>query len=85
MAISTKTLDATGNQINVDGVSVAWDAMTNAVITSTSRPSISSGTGAPTFTAAQGSMYIRIDGGVNTRVYINTTGATTWTPLTNAA
>lgn len=83
MAVSTKILELSGNQACVDGVTIAWDAMTNAVITS--KPSITSGTGAPTFSAAQGSMYIRIDGGVNTRVYINTTGSTTWTPLTNAA
>ena len=84
MAVSTKTLDLAGNQTVVDGITVAWNAMTNAVITGT-QPSITVGTGAPTFAAGQGSMYIRTDGGVNTRVYINTTGSTTWTPLTNAA
>lgn len=85
MTVSTKTFDLAGNQTVVDGISLAYDAMTNATISNGVRPSITTGTGAPTFTAAQGSMYIRIDGGVSTRVYINTTGSTTWTPLTNAA
>lgn len=45
-----------------------------------------SGTGAPTFTAPQGSMYLRKDGSsTSTRMYINTTGSTTWTNVTTAA
>ncbi len=44
------------------------------------------GTGAPTFTAKQGSIYIRTDGSSSsTRMYINTDGATTWTSFTTAA
>lgn len=85
MAISTKTLDAAGNQVVADGITVAWNAETNAEFAVASRPTISFGTGAPSIAAAAGSMYIRTDGGVSTRVYINTTGSTTWTPLTNAA
>jgi hypothetical protein len=44
-----------------------------------------SGTGAPTLSAANGSMYMRYDGGTGARVYVNTSGAsssgTTWTAL----
>lgn len=44
------------------------------------------GTGAPTFTAPKGSLYIRADGTTtNNRVYINTDGAGTWTYLTTGA
>jgi len=44
------------------------------------------GSGAPTITAAQGSMYFRTDGSsTSTRLYINTTGSTTWTAVTTAA
>ncbi len=44
------------------------------------------GSGAPTITAAAGSLYLRTDGSsVSTRAYINTTGSTTWTAITTAA
>ena len=45
-----------------------------------------SGSGAPTFTAKKGSLYIRTDGSsVSTRMYVNTDGSTTWTSFTTAA
>ena len=54
-------------------------------VTATS-PGIYSGTGAPAFTAAKGSLYLRTDGTTtNDRAYINTNGSTTWTALTTAA
>lgn len=44
------------------------------------------GSGAPTVSAAQGSMYLRSDGSTtNNRAYINTNGSTTWTALTTVA
>lgn len=47
---------------------------------------VSTGTGAPSHTAAQGSLYVRKDGSsVSTRLYINTDGAATWTSVTTAA
>jgi hypothetical protein len=47
---------------------------------------IKSGTGAPTYSAAKGSLYIRIDGSsTSTRLYVNTNGATTWTSVTTGA
>lgn len=47
---------------------------------------IYSGSGAPSFTAPQGSLYLRTDGSsTSTRAYINTTGSTTWTAITTAA
>ena len=46
----------------------------------------SAGTGAPSFTAQKGSLYVRTDGSSSsTRLYINTDGATTWTSITTAA
>jgi hypothetical protein len=45
-----------------------------------------SGTGAPTFSASKGTIYVRLDGSsTSTRLYINTDGATTWTSVTTAA
>jgi hypothetical protein len=44
------------------------------------------GSGVPTISAAQGSLYLRTDGSsASTRAYINTNGATTWTNVTTAA
>lgn len=44
------------------------------------------GSGVPTLSAAQGSIYLRTDGSsTSTRMYINTTGSTTWTNVTTAA
>jgi hypothetical protein len=47
---------------------------------------LQSGTGAPTFAASKGTLYVRFDGSSSsTRLYINTDGATTWTSITTAA
>lgn len=44
------------------------------------------GSGAPTISAAKGSIYMRSDGsGTTNRAYINTDGGTTWTALTTVA
>jgi hypothetical protein len=44
------------------------------------------GSGAPTVSAAQGSIYLRSDGSsTSTRLYVNTDGGTTWTNVTTAA
>lgn len=44
------------------------------------------GTGAPTFAASKGTIYVRTDGSsTSTRLYINTDGSTTWTSVTTAA
>lgn len=47
---------------------------------------IYSGTGAPTLSAPQGSIYLRTDGSsIATRLYINTTGSTIWTAVSTVA
>jgi len=54
--------------------------------TSTANFGIFFGSGAPTLSAAKGSLYLRSDGsGTGDRAYINTNGTTTWTALTTAA
>ena len=48
--------------------------------------SINTGTGAPTLSATQGSLFIRTDGSTTaTRLYINSTGATAWVAITTAS
>jgi hypothetical protein len=44
------------------------------------------GSGVPTLTVPQGSLYLRTDGNsTSTRMYINTNGGSSWTPVTTAA
>lgn len=55
-------------------------------LSSTSNFGIFFGSGAPTLSAAQGSLYLRSDGTTtNDRAYINTNGSTTWTALTTGS
>lgn len=52
---------------------------------STSNLGIFFGSGAPTLSAAQGSLYVRTDGSTTaTRLYVNTNGTTGWTNFTSA-
>jgi hypothetical protein len=55
-------------------------------LSSTANFGIFFGSGAPTLSAAKGSLYMRSDGSsVSTRMYINTDGSTTWTNVVTAA
>jgi hypothetical protein len=55
-------------------------------MSSTANLGIFFGSGAPTLSAAQGSLYLRTDGSsTTTRMYINTNGATTWTNVVTSA
>lgn len=80
---ASNTYDLSGNEIRVSSLAVGTDqpyGNTAGVCR------IFSGTGAPTFSAAQGSLYLRTDGSsTSTRLYVNTTGSTTWTNFTSAA
>ena len=50
-----------------------------------STPGVYFGSGVPTISAAQGSLYIRTDGSSgSTRMYVNTNGTTGWTNVTTA-
>jgi hypothetical protein len=54
-------------------------------LSSTNNLGVFFGSGAPTLSAAQGSLYVRTDGSSSsTRLYVNTTGSTTWTNVTTA-
>lgn len=55
-------------------------------LSSTANFGVFFGSGAPTLSAAKGSLYLRSDGSAtNNRMYVNTDGATTWTAVTTAA
>jgi hypothetical protein len=56
------------------------------LFSSTANYGVFFGSGAPTLSAAKGSLYLRSDGSAtNNRAYINTDSGTTWTALTTAA
>lgn len=64
----------------------AGTASAGIKLSSTSNFGIFFGSGAPTFSAAQGSIYLRTDGSsTSTRLYVNQSGSTTWTNFTSAA
>lgn len=49
---------------------------------------ISTGSGAPSFQAAKGSLFVRTDTGASTtatRLYVNDTGGTAWVAITTAS
>lgn len=88
MTLPTLAIDFSGDVPVASGFGLMYDAQVGGTIAggATKHPRIVCGTGAPTFTAPQGSLYLRVDGSsVSTRAYINTTGSTTWTAVTTAA
>lgn len=82
MAITvTQPIDMSGNTLVVN--SIIGGALVAGTNTGTG---IYFGAGAPTFTAAANSLYLRTDGSTTTtRMYVNTTGSTTWATVTTSA
>lgn len=85
-AMSVDSVSATGNITADSGTAPAAGGMAAFLASSTAGLGIYVGSGAPTVTAAKGSLYLRTDGSsTSTRAYINTDGATTWTAITTVA
>ena len=87
-AVSTigNTITVTGNVTADSGTAPVAGGASAFLATSTANLGIYFGSGAPTVSAAQRSLYLRTDGSsTSTRAYINTDGATTWTAITTAA
>lgn len=69
-----------------DTALTAGGATNMSVAFSSSSVAIFAGSGAPTISAAQGSIYLRSDGSsTSTRLYVNTNGSTGWTNFTSAS
>ena len=84
--VTATTVTATGNVTADSATAVVAGGAASFLATSTANLGIYFGSGAPTVSAAQGSLYLRTDGSsTSTRAYINTDGATTWTNITTAA
>ena len=86
--LSGAVLSAVGNATILSGTAVPAGGTTGAgyKMSSTTNLGIFFGSGAPTLSAAQGSLYLRTDGTTtNDRMYINTNSSTTWTAVITAA
>ena len=86
--LSGAVLSAVGNATILSGTAVPAGGTTGAgyKMSSTTNLGIFFGSGAPTLSAAQGSLYLRTDGSTtNDRMYVNTDGSTTWTAVTTVA
>lgn len=82
------TISTTGQlSLQTSTAPPAAGATTSGIkVSSTANFGIFWGSGAPTFTAAQGSLYLRTDGSsTSTRLYVNTTGSTTWANFTSSS
>ena len=82
------TISTTGQlSLQTSTAPPAAGASTSGIkFSSTANLGIFWGSGAPTFSAAQGSLYIRTDGSsTSTRLYVNSTGSTTWVNFTSAS
>lgn len=88
-AVTASSTVGTVGQLSVQTATAPPAAGANTAgikLSSTANLGIYFGSGAPTFSAAQGSIYLRTDGSsTSTRLYVNTTGSTTWTNFTSAA
>ena len=83
---TVSTLSATGNITADSNQAVVAGGAAAFLATTTAGLGIYVGSGAPTVSAAQGSLYIRTDGSsTSTRLYVNTNGTTGWTNVTTAA
>jgi hypothetical protein len=86
-ATSVTTLSATGNITADSNVALVAGGAAAFIATNTANSmGIYVGSGAPTVSAAQGSLYLRSDGSsTSTRAYINTNGTTGWAAITTAS
>lgn len=69
-----------------DAIPAGGTAGLGLMVSSTANFGVFFGSGAPTLSAAKGSLYLRSDGSsTSTRTYVNTNGSTTWASLTASA
>jgi hypothetical protein len=76
----------TGTDTARSGTAITAGGQSAFLATSTAGFGIYLGSGAPTVSAAKGSLYLRSDGSSSsTRIYVNSDGATTWVNITTAS
>jgi hypothetical protein len=85
-ATTLATFNGVVNVANATATPAAGSVAARLLFGTTAGFGIYYGSGAPTVSAAQGSLYLRSDGsGIADRFYVNTTGSTTWTNFVTAA
>jgi len=86
-AVTGATLAATGTVTAKSGSALTAGGAAMFVGTNTANSmGIYFGSGAPTVSAAKGSLYLRSDGsGTGDRAYVNTNGTTGWAAITTAS
>lgn len=85
-SVTGATVTVTGNVTADSGTAPVAGGAASFLATSTAGLGIYFGSGAPTVSAAQGSLYLRTDGSsTSTRAYVNSDGATTWVAITTAS
>jgi len=84
LAISAKGAGVLTLQ-SIVAVPAGGSAAASVLMSSTASLGVYFGSGVPTVSAAQGSLYVRTDGSsTSTRLYVNTNGTTGWTNVTTA-
>ena len=86
--LSSAVISAVGNAGILSGTAVPAGGTAGAgyKMSSVTNFGIFFGSGAPTLSAAKGSLYMRTDGSATSdRMYVNTDGATAWTPVITAS
>jgi hypothetical protein len=84
--VTGATVAVTGNVTADSGTAPVAGGASSFLATSTAGLGIYIGSGAPTVSAAQGSLYLRTDGSsTSTRLYVNSSGSTTWVAVTTAS
>ena len=84
-AVTGTTVSGTGTVTAINATAITAGGSAAVLATATAGFGLYLGSGAPTITAAKGSLYLRSDGSsTSTRLYSNTDGATAWTAVTTA-
>lgn len=87
-ATGFRNISATGGPqwYSATAVPAGGTAGSGVKFSSTANLGVFFGSGAPTLSAAQGSLYLRTDGSsTSTRLYVNSNGSTTWVAVTTAS
>lgn len=85
LAIFASTVESNSSFIAAASTAIPAGGSYGYLLSSHANFGITFGSGLPTLSAAQGSIYLRSDGSsTSTRLYVNTNGTTGWTNLTSA-
>ena len=85
-AVTGTTISGTGTVTAINATAITAGGSAAVLATATAGFGLYLGSGAPTITAAKGSLYLRSDGSsTSTRLYSNSDGATTWVAVTTAS